>query len=212
MGPQNMHLSYIAERANRNKKIRNWTARLKRWPQPPWHEPSILPSFPKHASSKFALLEFHPTVDWFWIFFHSISTSFHSLTQSLHCYCSCAFILVWRFSSKNCAIYFVQPRIVRGCCQTPLTMPNCTPWCCLRPCSWTLLESDGCCLRWGATGCTESICTKLSQTMRGRRLLFLRRCGGAQNILCPTGSNVCCICLHLALCKIICTLASRTPT
>ena len=73
-----------------------------------------------------------PNWDWFWIFFHSISTSFHSLTQSLHCYCSCAFILVWRFSSKNCAIYFVQPRIVRGCCQTPLTMPNCTPWCCLR--------------------------------------------------------------------------------
>ena len=23
---------------------------------------------------------------------------------------------------------------------------------------------------------------------------------------------MCCICLHLALCKIICTLASRTPT
>lgn len=50
------------------------------------------------------------------------------------------------------------------------------------------------------------------RTMRGRRLLFLRRCGGVHNILCPTGSNVCCICLHLALCKIICTLASRTPT
>ena len=113
-----------------------------------------------------------PNWDWFWIFFHSISTSFHSLTQSLHCYCSCAFILVWCFSSKNCAIYFVQPRIVRGCCQTPLTMPNCTPWCCLRP------ESDGCCLRWGATGCTESICTKLSQRLSCSSL-DQGRCGDA---------------------------------
>ena len=119
-----------------------------------------------------------PNWDWFWIFFHSISTSFHSLTQSLHCYCSCAFILVWCFSSKHCAIYFVQPRIVRGCCQTPLTMPTCTPWCCLRPCSWTLLESDGCCLRWGATGCTESICTNLSQKLSCSSL-DQGRCGDA---------------------------------
>ena len=100
-------LSYIAERANRNKK----TAEIG---QQDWRDGPNRPDmsqafcflFPNMPHPKFVLLEFHPTgIDFEYSFTQFQLAFIHSLSHSI----AIAHVPSFSFgvfSSKNCAIYF----------------------------------------------------------------------------------------------------------